>query len=251
MSAWADVSITGIGKWCDPDHRLNSDSTVKDIKERKERAKLTTPAAIYIHKYKDTCLEQMQAADMDPKQCKGQPMYMLKFFKATVEPTMSAELREALETEAVANRTKLAADIRAWKGLPAGKRTGGGGGARQLKPPAEGWMRAPAREVNGKSLIGFFYNPSNMQMSQMRVLNYTELAEDGLPLPPDGMLVKGSGVKHTKRKASDMAAEAVEAAPAPAPEPAAAVEEEEEEVDEVEEVASDSEEKSDSGDMMD
>jgi len=199
--AAAEVSIAGVGKWCDPDHRLNIDATSKTIKDRKELSKLTTVGDVYIRNHKDECIDKMTTFGIDPKMCKGQPMYMLKFFKEHILPDLSAEFRAKLEAEVLANRTVIHDSIREWKGLDEKKR---GGGGRQPKPPAEGWLRAPAREVNGKSLIGFFYNPDNMQMSQMRVLNYTELAEDGLPLPPDGMLVKGSGVKHTKRKASDM-----------------------------------------------
>jgi hypothetical protein len=197
MAAWTKVNVTGVGKWCDPDHRLNANVSEEELAERKALAKLTTPGDVYIRLHKELILSNMVDDGVDPKHCKGQPMYMLKYFKEHVEPNMDESARKHLEKTVMKNRSKIHDTIRKWKGLSKSKSSGGGAG-RPCKAAADGWLRAPSRVVDGKQIITFYYNPETKTLAQMRVVAYTDVDANGIPIPPDGMMVKG---KRGQRKA--------------------------------------------------
>jgi hypothetical protein len=198
MATYTDVSIAGVGKWCDPDHKLNANTTSKELAGRKDLANLTTPENIYIRKYKDDVIDAMVAGGVDPKQCKCQPMYMRKYYKDHMAGSLDPKLQKQLEQEALANRTKIHDAIREWKGLS--RKGAGKSGGRAIKEAAEGWLRAPPRVLeDGKQRIAFYYHPSTKTCAQMRPVEYTEVDDDGIPIPPDGMMVKGK--RGPKRKA--------------------------------------------------
>jgi len=187
------MALSGVRKWCDEDYIFNAHVTGKELKRRKELALLTTAPACYLAKHAEEV--KARTAALPASERKGK--YQLKFVSTVIFPELDASSLEVYEIEASSNRCLIHNEL-VQLGLAKPQRASSSGGSgsgkrgRKLVELVEGWVRVPERTVCGITYTAFYYNPSSMEMTQTRPMLYSDTASDGLPLPPNGLMVKGA-----------------------------------------------------------
>lgn len=209
ITNWKDVKISKLNEYV-KDPAVSK----KEQEQRKIAKQVSTPGGLYLYKSMDTIKAALAGDSKLEKNKRTLTMPNIKAYVATtLFPALSADELAELDKEALENRIKLQAAIRASRNQkPRAPRATKDGTGRVVSDLPPGWKMAPASD----GLRSFFYTEveDGFIITQMKPKFTAEVRANGLPIPPEGLMVATTKEERENKKKRRAEAKEKKAAPA-------------------------------------